>query len=134
MLAIWLLAACAGNDPEQALRERFDGLQQAVSERDPAAVQQFLAEDFVGNDGLDRQGVRRLMAVYALRYRDISATAGPLQMQIDGEHAKVRFTAVLAGGAGGWLPERGRVLRVETGWRRVGNDWLLTSAHWTDVL
>ena len=37
---------------------------------------------------------------------------------------------VMLTGGSGWLPERGSVYRVETGWRRDGDDWLLTSARW----
>lgn len=131
-LLMIMLSACTGSDPEQALRERLDGLQQAVTDRDPAAVQQFLAEDFIGNEGLDRQGARQRVAVYALRYRDVSATAGPLQIAINGHHATVRFTVALAAGSGGLLPERGRVLAVETGWRHDGDTWWMTSMRWRD--
>lgn len=127
-----LLVACGGSDPEQALRQQFAGLQQAVSEQDPAAVQQFLADDFIGNDGLDRSGARRLVSLHALRFRDVSATAGPLQIQLEGDHARVRFTVALTGGSGGLLPESGRVLSVESGWRQVDGDWLMTSAQWRD--
>ena len=43
--------------------------------------------------------------------------------------SKMRKRVLLTGGAG-WLPEQGSVYRVETGWRRSGDDWLLTSARW----
>ena len=127
-----VLSACTSSDPEQALRDRLEGLQQAVTDRDPAAVQQFLADDFIGNEGLDRQGARQRVAMYALRYRDVSATAGPLQIERDGDHATVRFTVALTAGSGGLLPERGRVLAVETGWRHDGDTWLVTSMRWQD--
>lgn len=125
-----VLSACTSGDSEQALRGRLDGLQQAVADRDPAAVQQFLAGDFIGNEGLDRRGARQMVAAYALRYRDVSATAGPLQIELDGDHATVRFTVALTAGSGGLLPERGRVLAVDTGWRHDGDTWLMTSMRW----
>ncbi|MDH5833728.1 nuclear transport factor 2 family protein [Luteimonas kalidii] len=133
MLAL-LASGCARTDPEQALRETVAQLQSAIEERDPAAMQQHLAEDFIGNDGLDRDGARRLAGAMLLRYRDLAIDAGPLQVDIDGTHAVVRFTAVLRGGSGRLLPESARVYEVETGWRLQQGDWRLTSARWTPTL
>ena len=133
----WCLAlasGCARTDPEQALRATVSELQAAIEQHDPAAMQQHLADDFIGNDGLDREGARRLAAAMRMRYRDLAVDAGPLQVEIDGTHARVRFTAVLRGGAGRLLPESARIYEVETGWRRDGADWLLTSARWTPGL
>ena len=54
----------------------------------------------------------------------------PLDMTISEGHATVRFTAALTGGSGGWIPDSGSLYRVETGWRRDGDAWRLTSARW----
>src|SRR3546814_13394589 len=78
---------------------------------------EFLAEDFVGNDGLDRDGARRLAAVYFMRNASIGVTPGPLEVELQGDHATVRTTVVLTGGSGGILPDTGRIRGVTTGWR-----------------
>lgn len=129
-----LATGCARADPEQALRETVAELQAAIEQNDPAAMQQHLADDFIGNDGIDREGARRLAAAMRLRYRDLAVDAGPLQVDMDGTHAKVSFTAVLRGGAGRLLPESARIYEVETGWRQDGDDWLLSSVRWTPRL
>lgn len=125
-----LLAGCGREDAEQALRDDIASLQAALEARDAGAVADLLAEDFVGNDGLDRDGARRLAAVYFLRHRDIGVTLGPLDVRLQGNHATVRGTAVLTGGRGGLLPERGRMRDVTSGWRREGDRWRMTSLSW----
>ena len=133
VLGLWLcLGGCARTPPEQALRESLSELQAAVEARDAAAVEERLAEDFIGPEGLDRDGARRLAQVLFLRYRSTDATLGPLEiaMQDQDRHAIVRFTAALTAGTGGFLPESGQVYEVETGWRLEGDEWQLVSAEW----
>jgi hypothetical protein len=136
LLALVLaLPGCHRSSPEQRLRESMLALQSAIEERDPTAMHEWLAEDFVGPDGLDREGARRLAQLMYLRYRDVDISLGPLQIELQQEHASVRFTAVLTGGPGGLLPERGQVYDVQTGWRlEGGEDWRLTSANWSSAM
>lgn len=135
---VWLLAlvvaACARPDPEVALRESVAGLQSAIEQREPAAMQQYLADDFIGNDGLDRDGARRMAAALVLRHRDVAVDAGPLRLELAGEHAVVRFTAMLRGGSGRVLPDAARIYDVETGWRMEDGRWRMTSARWAPAL
>lgn len=125
-----LLAGCAGAPPEQALREAVAGLHDAIEARDPSAVQSFLAEDFVGNDGLDRDGARRMAALYLMRQGGVGATPGPLDVAMGDGHATVRFSVALTAGTR-ILPDSVRAYRVETGWRLEDGDWRMTSARWT---
>ena len=134
MLMLVLLAGCSRGDPETALRKAVDGLHQAVEARDPAAVQQLLAADFIGNDGLDRDGARRLMAAMLLRHRELGSTLGPLQVTMAEGHADVRFQAMLRGGSGGLLPDSAQLYDVRSSWRVEGGDWKLYHVRWTPAL
>ena len=40
---------------------------------------------------------------------------------------------ILVTGGGGLLPERGQLFAVETHWRRIEGDWMLTEANWEAV-
>lgn len=131
LAAVFLLTACARTPPEQALRERLDVLQRDIDARKADAVASVLAEDFVGNDGVDRREARRIAAGLFLRYRDVGVRFGPLQVEMRGErHATVRFSAAASGGRGGLLPQDAQVYAVTTGWRLDGDDWWMTSAEW----
>ena len=130
LTALALLAGCRGDTAEEALRRDIAALQAAIEARDARGMATFLAEDFVGNDGMDRDGARRLAALYFMRNAQIGVTPGPLDVQLQDDHATVRTTVVLTGGQGGLLPERGRVRQVVSGWRREGGDWRMTSLDW----
>jgi hypothetical protein len=134
MLALLLLSACAREAPEARLRTTVANLQQAIAERDAGGVRAALAEDFIGQDGLDRAGAVRLAQAMFLRYRTLGVHAGPLEVRMLPEHATVRFQAALTGGDGGVLPETARLYDVETGWRLEDGEWRLVSVAWTPRL
>lgn len=130
-----LPAGCARTTPEQQLRDTVARLQDGIESRDVGVVKQVLADDFIGPDGLDRKGAVRMAQLDFLQHDSIGATVGPLRIQwfpsaSAPDHATVRFTAVLTGGSGTMLPEQAQVYQVQTGWRREGNAWQLTSATW----
>lgn len=127
-----VLAACSRSDPEQAVRAQVDALQQAIDARDAGAVEDLLAEDFIGNEGLDRRGAKQLAAGVFLRHREIGARLGPVTVELRGEgEAIARFSVLATGGSGGLLPEQGQVYQVQTGWRLQDGDWKLLNASWT---
>lgn len=127
----FLLANCDRTPPEQALRNRIDALQQAIESREGADVRDALAEDFIGPDGLDRDDARRLAQGLFLRNEKVGVVLGPLDVEMQPDHATVRCTAVLTGGAGGLLPDNGDLYDLTTGWRLEDGDWLLTSIDWS---
>ena len=135
MLALAFVAGCSRTSPEQAVRDRIESLQDAVDARDAGDVADMLADDFIGNDGLDKQGARQLAAGTFLRYRDVSAKLGPATVELRGERdAVASFTVLATGGSGGLLPDSGQVYQVETGWRLVDGEWKLLSASWKPKL
>lgn len=134
VLVLLLLAACVREAPEARLRATVAALQQALAEHDAGSVRDALAEDFIGPEGLDREGAVRLAQVMFLRYRALGVHAGPLAVDVQPEHATVRFQAALTGGDGGLLPDAARLYDVETGWRLEEGEWRLVSLAWTPRL
>lgn len=134
VLAVLLLSACAREAPEARLRATVAGLQQAIAGHDAGGVRDALAEDFIGPDGLDRAGAVRLAQAMFLRYRSLGVHTGPLSLEMQPAHARVRFQAALTGGGDGPLPEAARLYDVETGWRLDDGEWRLVSIAWTPRL
>lgn len=126
-----VLAACSRSTPEQALRTRITQMQQGVEQREPARVIAPLAGDFLGNGGMDRQALERLLRAQLLLNQRIEVVLGPLDVRIDGQRAQADFTVALAGG-NGRLFERGRIHQVSTHWREQDGQWQLYRAQWGD--
>ena len=132
LLLLAALAGCNGPPPEQAVRAQVETMQAAIDARDAGKVYDLLAEDFVGNEGMDRRAMRQLAAAVFLRHREVGASVGPISVELRGERdAIARFSVIATGGSGGFLPESGQVYQVETGWRLVDGEWKLLNASWT---
>ena len=133
---LWMVvvSGCSRTPPEQRLRERIADMQQALEARSPGDFFEGVAEDFSGGSGLDRDGARNYLRAQVLRNAAIGVTLGPLDIELHGERATVKFSAVLTGGSGGLLPDSARPWAVTTGWRDGPDGWQLISASWEPVL
>ena len=127
-----LLAACGREPPEQRLRDSFAAMQKSVQAGKPSGFMDGVAEDFVGNEGLDRAGIERLLRGQLLLNARVGARTGPLQVAMgQGGTATVRFSVLLTGGDGRFLPERGQLQQVTSHWRNKDGQWQLYSATWS---
>lgn len=130
--ALVALAACSRETPEQAVRKQIDAMHTAIAARDARAIHDFLADDFIGNESMDRHAAKRLATAIFLRHRDVDAKVGPVRVELRADSdAIARFSVLVTGGSGGLLPDSGQVYQVETGWRRVEGEWKLLNARWT---
>lgn len=134
-LIVLALAACARQAPEQRLRQAVAQMQEAVEQGRPKAFMAHVAEDFIGNDTLDRDGLDRLLRGQLLLNARVGVRTGPLQVEMgQGDTATVRFTVLLTGGDGRFLPERGQLQQVASQWRMVDDQWRLYSASWSPAV
>lgn len=134
LATVSIVLGCARTPPEQKLREALTSLQTSVEERDMSGLEEALAVDFVGPEGLDRNGARRLAQLTFLRHRDIGVRLGPPKVSLQDRHATASFPAALTGGTGGVLPDAISVYDVDTAWRMEEGEWRLISASWTPRL
>ena len=135
VMLLLALAACSRSDDETRLREALGRMETAVEERRPGDFVDVLAEDFTGADGtLDRAGLHNLLRAQVLRHAQIDVVLAAPDIQIQGDRATVAVTATLSGGAGGWLPDRGAVYAITSGWRREDGQWRCVNAQWRQVL
>jgi hypothetical protein len=129
LLLLAAMVACHRTPPEEALRNTISEMQAAIAAREAGTLLEHVAEDFIGPEGMGRDDARRLAQVMFLRNRDVGIHAGPLDIALQDDHATVRFSAAVTGGAG-LLPDTGQVYDVETGWRLEEGEWHMVSADW----
>ena len=116
------------------MRDTIAAMQKAGEEHRVSDLMDSVADDFVGQEGMDQKQLRQYLTVISLQNRQVGTTLGPLTIAVTGDRARVAFTLAASGGAGGWMPDRAQVYEVETGWRLEGGDWKLISASWKPKL
>jgi len=124
------LAACSRTPPEQRLRTQLAQMQAALEQRDARDFMAGVAADFSGNGGMDRVALQQLVRAQVLANADIGVTLGPAGIEMKGDRASVRFSALATGGGGRLLPDRAQRWDVTSGWRDEGGQWRLYYAEW----
>lgn len=125
------IAGCTRPSDEEQIRSAMSDMQSAMESGDPAGFMQHVAEDFVGGSGeFDRQALHNMLRAQVLANSRISISTGPVDIELHGDRATAALSVTLLGGSGRWIPERGSVHRISSGWRKQDGDWLCISAQW----
>jgi len=133
-LSALLLVACHRAPDEQQIRDAIAAMEQAVEACRPRDFMAYVSSGFSGNDGnVDRDGLANILRVEVLRNDKVGVALGPTEVELQGSRAVVHVTATLTGGKG-WLPERGAIYAITSGWRKEGGDWKCYNASWEQKL
>lgn len=116
------------------MRTQLQEMQSAADEGRMGDFMGGVADDFVGNEGMDRAALHNLLRMQALAKSSLSVTTGPLQIQMQGEQASVRFDTILAGGSGRLLPDSVQTYSITSGWRIEAGEWRVYYAQWQPLL
>ena len=135
IVALVLIGACSRSSNEEQLRHALATMQQAIEDRKPSDFMDHVADDFAAPDAdMDRRKVHDLLRLQVLRNERIGVASVVREVRVDGMRATITITTTLTGSSGGWLPERGSVYTVTTGWRKDDGDWKLVQASWNRSL
>ena len=94
-----------------------------------------VADDFTAPEaGMDRRQVHDLLRLQVLRNERIGVSTVVRDLRVESGRATITMTVTLTGSSGGWLPERGSVYALTSGWRKDDGDWKLIQANWQHSL
>ena len=129
---VLLLCGCGPElDDEARILHIIDAMTEAVEQGDVANFMAPVADDFVAVNGrLDRRALGLLVRRERLARDSVRVRRVDTEVELVGQSRAVASFRALATGGSGLLPDEGRFWRVETGWRRDGDEWKLISAAW----
>jgi len=134
IFALMAISACHRDSPEAALRAQLQVMQSAAGDGRMGDFMESVSGDFVGNEGMDRAALHNLLRIQAIGRSNLSATTGPLRIQMHGDRATVRFDVILAGGSGRFLPDSAQTYSIISGWRIEAGKWRVYYAQWEPML
>ena len=132
MAVAMLLCGCGPElDDRERILHTLDAMTEAVEAGEVGDFMAPVADDFVAVNGrLDRRALGLLVRRERLARDSIRVRRVDTKVELVGESRAVASFRALATGGSGLLPDEGRFWRVETGWRRDGDEWALISAEW----
>ena len=134
--AVLALSACDKTSEQDLVIATIRNMEAAAENAEGAGFMRHVADDFAGNQGMDRRLLKSILLRQLNQYSKITAQLGPIRVTIhDGQplRATAEFEALLLGGQG-WLPEDGQLYDFTTGWRKEGGKWMLISTDWDEVI
>jgi hypothetical protein len=148
VLALAVLAAAVGalvalrraSPPpdEEVIRALFDDAARAAEERRVSDAVAGVSESFSG-EGLDRRGVKQLVAFHVLRGDWVSVSIAGARVAVAGAAARANVDAVLARGSAkgkslaALLPEEASAHRFSCALAREPEGWRVTEADWRPI-
>lgn len=128
----FLISACGPESPaEEQIAAAISNMQLAAEERRSGDLLDYIAKDFVTENGnMGKRVFGQRIRAMVLANRDIGVSMLSQDIQVSGNHATVKNRILLTGGRGGWIPEKGRVLDVTSGWRIIDGEWRVIQASW----
>jgi len=134
IILILLLTACTRTSDEDLIKQNLDQAIEAVKARQPKKVVEHLTQDFVGQEQMSNEDVRRFMIAQFFRNQKINIVTTGLNITVDNtQQAHASFRVVVTGGME-WIPDRLDYYQVETEWVKQDGDWLIRAAKWKPVL
>ena len=131
LVGIMLLSACSRSSDEEQLRAALGTMQLAIEARQPSDFMDHVADDFTAPEaGMDRRQVHDLLRLQVLRNEHIGVSTVVRDLRVESGRATITMTVTLTGSSGGWLPERGSIYALTSGWRKDDGDWKLIQANW----
>jgi ketosteroid isomerase-like protein len=133
LLPLLLFAACSRTPDETLIRQSLDQMVASVEQRQPKEVVSHLTDDFLAQDQMGVDEIRRFMIAQFFRNQQINILITDVHVEVQGLRARVLFRAAISGGAN-WLPERLEYYQLTTQWQKTGGDWKMQNATWEPVL
>ena len=136
-----LVALRVGRAPpsdEERIRALFDDAARAAEERRVSDAVEGVSERFRGG-GLDRRGVKQLVAFHVLRGEWVSVSVSGARIAVEGDSARATVDAVLARGAAkgkpldALLPGEASAHRFECRLEREPEGWRIVEAEWRPI-
>lgn len=123
---------------EELVRALFDDAARAAGERRAGDAVAGVSGRFRGH-GLDRDGVKRLVAFHVLRGEWVSVSVAGARVSVEGDRARAVVDAVLARGSGkgkalaALLPGEASAHRFACLLEREAGGWRIVEAEWRAI-
>lgn len=133
LITLLMLLGCEDpSQPEHMITDNITRLEEGIENKDADQVLDLLHDNFGTQSGDDKLWVKRVLALYMLKYNNIEIVTSNMTVEINSDNATANFSVLVTGGEG-LLPEQGALYKVEMDWRIQDKKWLLIYTNWSQL-
>lgn len=130
----WLAGCSEPPSDEIQLRQAVAAMEQAVEAKQSEPILDYLSKDFLGNTTYRKANIRGMLLLHFRRNQHIHVYLRIASLTIKDDKAQMQCQVILAGRGEQVLPQRGRVLVIDSDWEKRDGDWRVMKARWQDPL
>lgn len=119
-------------DDEQLIRQSMQAIQTAAEAKAIGEILEYLADDFIGNRQLRKANIRGMLLLHFRQNQNVHAFLHSVEVTVNGNKADVTCQVILAGRGEEIIPERARVLDIQSKWEKRNDRWQIVEASWQD--
>ena len=135
LLAAAFLTGCSEPLPDETrLRQAVTDMEKATEARQPGPILDYLADDFLGNETYRKANIRGMLLVQFRQNPHIHVYLRIAALSVQQAQAHLQCQLILAGRDQKLVPERGRVMVIDSDWQKRDGEWRVVRATWKDPL
>ena len=135
LLLLGLFAGCTEPpDDERLLRQAIGNIEKAAEDKEIRPILAYLAADFLGNQRLRKANIQGTLLWNFRQNQHIHVYLHKIDIKLNGGQAQVICQLILAGRDEKVVPERARVLVIDSEWYKRDGQWLAVKAQWKDPI
>ena len=128
-----LLFACSKPLPdEKQIAAAIEQLQQATEKKQLRTVMQFFSDDFRGRHQMNKAALQARVYMHFRQNPRVTVYVSNVDIQMNKDQATVSCH-LLVTGSQDVMPDKGRLYRIESAWRKDKGTWRIFKADWKDI-
>lgn len=134
VLLLSLLTACSEPaSDEQRIADAMEQMQQAAGNKQLRSLMLFFHDGFRGKQKMNKADLQGRVFFHFRHNPRVRVYVSNTTIQVRDGHARVNCH-LLVTGSQNVMPDKGRLYRVESDWRKEKGEWRVGGADWEDIV
>lgn len=133
LLVFGLNTSCSKPESDETrLRQTIADMEKAAEAKQIRPILAFLTDDFLGNKVYRKANIGGMLLLHFRQNQHVHVYLHIVELKIKDEQAQIQCQVVLAGRDEKIIPQRARILVIDSDWQKRDGEWQVVNAHWKD--
>lgn len=133
LLSPVLFACSKPQSDEKQIASAIEQMQQVAEQKQLRPVMQYFTHDFQGKRQMNKAALQARIYFHFRQNPRVKVYVSNVDIQLDESQARVSCH-LLVTGSQDVMPDKGRLYRVESSWRKDKGEWRIFQADWEDII